>query len=108
LLGDPELPAGVEHGQAFAGVELNRSQMLNNLFGRIPFLGHDPDLPGCGPVSHSPWTKFARAGQSLRRAEAFLSYLNVWHGDHVLVLSLNSLDRQLAKSSILAPTIQEV
>jgi hypothetical protein len=40
----PELPAGVEHGQAFAGVELNRSQMLNNLFRRIPFLGHDSDL----------------------------------------------------------------
>src|SRR5215831_1656157 len=63
LLGDAELPAGVEHGQAFAGVELNRSQMLNNLFGSLPVLGHDPDLPGCGPVSHSPWTKFARAGQ---------------------------------------------
>jgi len=50
LLSDAELPAGVEHGEAFAGVELNRPQMLNNLFGRIPFLGHDPDLPGCGPV----------------------------------------------------------
>jgi len=67
LLGDAELPAGVEHGQAFAAVELNRSQMLNNLFGRIPFLGHDPDLPGCGPVSHSSWTKFARAGQTAVR-----------------------------------------
>src|SRR5215831_3563806 len=65
LLGDAELPAGVEHGQAFAAVELNRSQMLKSLFGRIPVLGHDPELPGCGPVSHSPWTKFARAGQSL-------------------------------------------
>src|SRR5262245_47344505 len=41
LLGAAELPAGVEHGQAFAGVELNRPQMLNNLLGRIPFLKHD-------------------------------------------------------------------
>src|SRR5262249_3152334 len=23
-----------------------------------------PDLPGCGPVSHSPWTNFARAGHA--------------------------------------------
>ena len=37
--------------------------MLNDLFGRVPFLGQDPDLPGCGPISHSPWTRFARAGQ---------------------------------------------
>jgi len=50
LLGDAELPAGVERGQASAGVELNRSQMLNNLFGRIPFLGHAADLPDCDPV----------------------------------------------------------
>ena len=54
VLGDPELPTGVE---------LNRPQMLNNRFGRGPCLGHDPDLPGCGPVSHSRWTKFVRAGQ---------------------------------------------
>lgn len=60
VLGDPELPAGVEHGQTFAGVELHRPQMLNTLFGRIPLLGHDltslvavqspihpgPNLPG--------------------------------------------------------------
>jgi hypothetical protein len=50
LLGDPELPTGVKYRQAFAGVELDRPQMLNDLFGRVPFLGHDPDLPGCGPV----------------------------------------------------------
>src|SRR5262249_52103449 len=45
VFGDPELPTGLEHGQPLAGVELNRPQMLNNLFGRVPFLGHDPDLP---------------------------------------------------------------
>ena len=50
LLGDPKLPTGVKYRQAFAGVELDRPQMLNDLFGRIPFLGHDPDLPGYGPV----------------------------------------------------------
>jgi hypothetical protein len=50
VLADAELPKGVEHGQDFAGVELTRPQMLHDLFGRIPFLGHDPDLPGCGPV----------------------------------------------------------
>jgi hypothetical protein len=42
LLSDAELPAEVELDQAFARVELYRPQMLNNLFGRIPFLGHDP------------------------------------------------------------------
>ena len=60
---DAELPAGVEHGQAVADVELTRPQMLNNLLGRLPFLGHDPDLPRCGPGEQSPWTEFARAGQ---------------------------------------------
>jgi hypothetical protein len=39
--------------------------MLNDLFGHISFLGHDPDLPGSDPVSHSSWVKFARAGQML-------------------------------------------
>ena len=41
--------------------------MLNDLFGHISFLGYDPDLPGSGPVSHSSWTKFARAGQIAQR-----------------------------------------
>jgi len=58
---DAEPPAGVEHGQAVADVELTRPQMLNNLLGRLPFLGHDPDLPRCGPGEQSPWTEFARA-----------------------------------------------
>ena len=69
LLRDAELPAGVEHGQAVVDVELNRSQMLNNLLGRIPFLGHDPDLPRCGPVEPSPWTEFARAGHWKKSCE---------------------------------------
>ena len=50
LLGDPELPTGVKYRQSFGSFQLDRPQMLNNLFGRIPFLGHDHDLPGCGPV----------------------------------------------------------
>ncbi len=36
LLGDAELPTGVQYRQALAGVELNCPQMLNDLFGRIP------------------------------------------------------------------------
>jgi len=63
VVGEPELPTGVEYRQSFASFQLDRPQMLKDLFGRIPFLGHDHDLPGCGPVSHSPWTEFARAGQ---------------------------------------------
>jgi len=50
LFGDPELPAGLEHGQPFAGVELHRPPMLDTLFGRLPFSGHDADLLGCAPV----------------------------------------------------------
>lgn len=53
LLGDPKLTTGVGHRQAFAGVELNRPPMLNDLFGPIPFPGHDRDHPGRGPVYHS-------------------------------------------------------
>ena len=64
VVGEPELPTGVEYRQSFASFQLDRPQMLKDLFGRIPFLGHDHDLPGCGPVSHSPWTEFARAGHS--------------------------------------------
>jgi hypothetical protein len=50
LLGDPKLTAGVEHRQAFAGVEIDRPQMLQDLFGRVPSPGHGHNLPGCGPV----------------------------------------------------------
>ena len=39
LLGDPELPTGIEHCQAFASVELNRPQMLKTSSGVYPFLG---------------------------------------------------------------------
>jgi hypothetical protein len=50
LLGDPELPTDLEHRQAFAGFKFNRPQMLNNLFRRVPFLGHEDQLPSCGLV----------------------------------------------------------
>ena len=64
VVGEPELPTGVEYRQSFASFQLDRPQRLKDLFRRIPFLGHDHDLPGCGPVYHSPWTEFARAGHS--------------------------------------------
>ncbi len=53
-LGDSELPTGVE---------LDRPQMLKDLFRRVPCPGPIEDLPGCDPVYHFPWTRLARAGQ---------------------------------------------
>ncbi len=47
VLGKPELPTGVKYRQSFASFQLDRPQMLKELFGRLPFLGHDHDLPGC-------------------------------------------------------------
>lgn len=50
LLGDPELPTGVEHRQPFASFKLDRPQMLKDLFGCVPFFGHVADLPRGGPA----------------------------------------------------------
>ena len=41
VLGDAELPTGVEYGKTFAGFQLHGSQLLNDLFGGVPFLRHD-------------------------------------------------------------------
>ena len=46
LLSSAELPTGVEHRQAFAGVELYRPQMLDDLFGCVPFLWSNSDVAG--------------------------------------------------------------
>ena len=45
VVGEPELPTGVQYRKPFASFQLDRPQMLKDLFGRIPFLGHDHDLP---------------------------------------------------------------
>src|SRR5215472_9236565 len=41
LLGDPKLPTGFDNRHAFAGFQVNRPQMLNDLFGGVPFFRHD-------------------------------------------------------------------
>ena len=50
MLGNAELPTGIEHRQPFASFKLDRPQMLMDLFGCVPFPGHDRDLPGRGPA----------------------------------------------------------
>jgi hypothetical protein len=45
VLSDAELPTRVKPRQPFAGLQLDRPQMLHDLFGRVPLLGHDIDLP---------------------------------------------------------------
>ncbi len=45
--GDALSMSGAEHCQAFADVEFNRSQMLQDLFGDVPFPGHEDYLSGC-------------------------------------------------------------
>ncbi len=57
LLGNRKLPTGLKHCEDFAGFQLNRPQMLDNLFAGVPLSGHDADLLGCGLVEHSAWTR---------------------------------------------------
>src|SRR5215472_14267145 len=78
LLGDPEFPTGVEHGQALAGLELHGARMLNNLFRGVAPLGHNADLLGVWPDSHSIWTTSARLGQT-----AIEVSLYPWHENDV-------------------------
>jgi hypothetical protein len=44
LLGDAELATRVDYGEPFAQLNLDGSQLLNDLFRRIPFPCHPPSF----------------------------------------------------------------
>jgi hypothetical protein len=47
VFGDADRAARLRDDEAFSGFDLHRTQMLDDLFGRVPLLGQVNDLPGC-------------------------------------------------------------